>query len=147
MLAILRRYYRLIVFTVMMVTLLFFFQYLYSSRVVREQAESNLQQEITLASLQIGNWMERNARVIENAAVNIPFSDSPGEMLEYLKIRMGMNPDFRSLYFLTVENQMVNASGFVPPPEIDFRLRPLVYPGTSGRCTGLHGTISECHPG
>lgn len=46
------------------------------------------------------------------------------DLLSYLKSEMSMNPLFSTLYYVTVDNEMVNASGFIPPATLDLRQRP-----------------------
>lgn len=125
MVEILKRYYKLIVVMFLLVTTIFYGQFLYSSGLVTTLAEEKIKENFTDLSFQINHWMEDKELVVEDISSYITYSDNSNEnLLPFLNEKLTKNPEINSLYYLDKNNNMVNPSDFIPSPEIDFRQRP-----------------------
>ena len=73
----------------------------------------------------VGSWLLLQSRTIEDAANFIALQRwDDQDTLSYLASLLQNNPGFTSIYFGSLDNQMINASGWEPPPEFDLRTRP-----------------------
>jgi len=73
----------------------------------------------------VGHWLLLQSRTIEDAANFIALQKwDDQDALTYLTALLQNNPEFTSIYFGSVDNQMINASGWEPPPGFDLRTRP-----------------------
>lgn len=124
MVEILKRYYKLIVVMVFLVAAIFYGQFVYSSGVVKSLGEEKIEENFNSLVSQINHWLEHKESAIEESSLFISYLNNEKEVLNYLKGKLNENPEFNSIYFLTPENKMINASGYVPSPDIDFRTRP-----------------------
>lgn len=124
MVEILKRYYKLIVVMVFLVATIFYGQFVYSSGVVKSLGEEKVEENFNSLVYQINHWLEHKERAIEESSLFISYLNNEKEVLNYLKGKLNENPEFNSIYFLTPENKMINASGYIPSPDIDFRTRP-----------------------
>ncbi|NCC81552.1 MAG: diguanylate cyclase [Clostridia bacterium] len=136
MVEILKRYYKLIVVMVFLVAAIFYGQFVYSSGVVKSLGEEKVEENFNSLVYQINHWLEHKERAIEESSLFISYLNNEKEVLNYLKGKLNENPEFNSIYFLTPENKMINASGYIPSPDIDFRTRPWYF-----KAMNTQGTI------
>jgi len=102
-----------------------FYNYFVTSRQLLETAEASTELAIHAQSDKISGWMTKKIRTIEAAGFFLSLGRwSDDEALAYLEILLNNNPNFESIYFGTSDNQMLNASGWVPPDDFDLRNRP-----------------------
>jgi diguanylate cyclase (GGDEF)-like protein/PAS domain S-box-containing protein len=124
MVEILKRYYKLIVVMVFLVAAIFYGQFVYSSGVVKSLGEEKIEENFNSLVSQINHWLQHKESAIEESRLFISYANNENDILSYLKNKLNKNPEFNSIYFLTTENKMINASGYIPPSDIDFRQRP-----------------------
>lgn len=121
----LKKYYALLVLllVVPIVAVLVQYGFYYS---ILEQKSRNLAVERMLGAEQkLAAWLDARRQNIRLAS--LAASKYPNDALALcagLQTILQSDPYFRSLYYVTRENKMVNATDFVPPPTLDFRLRP-----------------------
>ena len=46
------------------------------------------------------------------------------ELLDYMKAMLNKNSNIESIYFGSMDNLLVNGSGWIPPDDFDLRTRP-----------------------
>lgn len=82
---------------------------------------------VTRVATQIEMWVAQQQHLVDLAASQIELSyEVQEEQLVLTKLRgmLRSSPQLRSLYYGTVDNRMVNATGWVPPQGWDLRSRP-----------------------
>lgn len=124
MVEILKRYYKLIVVMVFLVAAIFYGQFKYSSNLVSEMSRERINENFIKVNEEIEHWLKDKEQIIWSSKFFISNTDSKEKVFKFLSEELQLDPDFKSLYFLSSENEMINGSGFVPPPGIDFRERP-----------------------
>lgn len=113
----------LIIFVV--VALGLYFQYKYFNNIVTRDSVTHITQSGELVESQIAGKLIRKAQIIKNVAGYVGQEKwDEEELLAYLRILMKNNPSFASIYYGTVNNHMINGSGWVPPENFDLRTRP-----------------------
>ena len=119
-----RRFYLLIVVMMAIMGTASMMQYRYSKNALMQEVENNGLLLVQNIENMADYWMASHEDVVSHAArtiMNKPGDDS--EILEYLSIMLANHENFSTLYFGSVDNHMVNASGWVPPPDFDLRER------------------------
>ena len=102
-----------------------FYNYHVTSRQLLETAEKSTKMAVYSKSEVISGWMTKKTRTIEAAGFFLSLEKwSDEEALAFLDTLLKNNPNFESIYFGTSDNQMLNASGWVPPDDFDLRKRP-----------------------
>ncbi len=120
-----RKFYILALTVILTIAGGLYMQYLNSRALVYENAERLAGASVTVLARQIEGWLTMQAQVVDDAAEFIGVKRWRDEdALEYLKSLKRANPAFSSLYFASVDNRMLNASGWQPPPGFDLRKRP-----------------------
>jgi len=74
---------------------------------------------------QITSWLRERRNTISyvtHSLLAVPPSE--GEIYSVLRVFKQLDPYLRSLYFVTSENVMYHATGWIPPEGLDLRLRP-----------------------
>jgi len=102
-----------------------FWQFNYFKNVMREHTQDFSTQYRDIITSEINIKLISKGQVINDAAdfISLEQNDEK-ELLTYLNKLMINNPTFTSIYFGTVDNKMINASGWVPPKNFDLRTRP-----------------------
>ncbi len=102
-----------------------FYNYHVTSRRLLETAEKSTELAVYSRSEKISGWLAKKNRTIEAAGYFLSLGKwSDEEALAYLETLLKNNPNFESIYFGTSDNQMLNASGWVPPEDFDLQKRP-----------------------
>ena len=124
MVGILRRYYKLIIVMVFLVAAIFYGQFRYSSDLVSDISRERINDNFLVMNEKIEHWFQDKEQIVWSSKIFISNTENKDSVFKYLSEKLESDPDYKSLYFLSSENEMINASGFVPPPGIDFRERP-----------------------
>ena len=124
MLQILKRYHKLIIFMIMLVSVIFFLQFRYSSNLLQSLNEEKVEASMRQINTDLDLWFFAQEEVIRSAALFISLVDNEAMILSFLTETLQNNPQMNSIYYLSTDNQMINATGFIPPPDIDMRDRP-----------------------
>ena len=120
-----RKFYILALIVILTIAGGLYAQYLNSRALVYENAERLAAASVAVMTRQIEGWLTMQSQVVVDAAEFIGLKRWRDEdVLEYLKALKQANPAFASLYFASVDNRMINASGWQPPPGFDLRKRP-----------------------
>lgn len=120
-----RKFYILALIVILTIAGGLYTQYLNSRALVHENAERLAAASVAVMTRQIEGWLTMQSQVVVDAAEFIGLKRWRDEdVLEYLKALKQANPAFASLYFASVDNRMINASGWQPPPGFDLRKRP-----------------------
>ncbi len=102
-----------------------FYNYHVTSRQLLETAEKTTELAVYSQCETISGWLAKKTRTIEAAGYFLSLKKwSDEETLVYLEAMLKNNPNFESIYFGTPDNQMINASGWVPAEDFDLRKRP-----------------------
>ena len=107
----------------------------FSARVT-EDAHIIAEKRVNRVAREIGHWLAVEARGVESAAVQLALmGETPDAEAVLTLVRgvLGASPALRSVYYGTADNRMLNASGWVPPPGWDLRLRPWYIKATETR--------------
>ncbi len=120
-----RKFYLLALLVILTIAGGLYTQYVNSRTLVHENAERLAGASVAVLTRQIEGWLTMQSQVVSDAAEFIGLKRWRDEdTLEYLKALKQSNPAFASLYFASVDNRMINASGWQPPPGFDLRKRP-----------------------
>lgn len=115
--------------SIILVTILFisimYIQYKYSQNISLELISELSHSKTENIKSDISNYLSDKARIIRNTAKLIEKSEfNDLEILEIMTILLNENEDFFSIYYGSSENEMLNASGWVPFEGFDLRTRP-----------------------
>lgn len=99
-------------------------EYRYFLGVLEERTKITSQLECALVTEQISGKLNLKGQIVSDAAAFISNETDDKRVLVYLQSLLNSDSSFRSIYYGTVDNHMVNASGWVPPAEFDLRTRP-----------------------
>lgn len=100
-------------------------QYWQSYQVIARNTEKITVISASVVDERIHGWLAKNGRVIEITRdyTAVHHADHE-ELLAFMTLMLDNNPDFDSIYYGSVDNAMVNASGWSMPPGFDLRTRP-----------------------
>ena len=100
-------------------------QYVYSRSMAQDSAKKIADLSALAKKNEIEGWLAGKTKVIDDAGNMLAsIQGQEGQALTYLKVVLRNNPEFSSLYFGSIDNRMLNASGWQPPPGFDLRRRP-----------------------
>ncbi|SDY51341.1 cache domain-containing protein [Tindallia californiensis] len=108
---------------VIIVSLGFMIQFYSAGEILKEMTEENLQLVSQNTAKAIEGWLDVKGEVVESSTAYLRLAEEEEHILELLKQQMKRQEAFFSLYFGTPENQMINASGWIPPEGFDLRTR------------------------
>lgn len=121
----LKRFYLLAIVVVVAIVGGFYAQYANSRAVVHENATKLAGASAGVLTAQVEGWLTKQAGVVEGAGDFLRLNRwNEADALAYLKELKENNPAFSSLYFVSVDNKMINATGWKPPVDFDLRKRP-----------------------
>ncbi|MCD4712596.1 MAG: diguanylate cyclase [Clostridiales bacterium] len=92
--------------------------------VVSTEVQKNIILSRDYISSEIEVKLMEKSQTIINAKSIIQLNQDDGHILEHLEQLMKDSPSFASLYYGSSENEMINASGWIPPPGFDLTQRP-----------------------
>ncbi|MBV1757964.1 MAG: diguanylate cyclase [Dethiosulfatibacter sp.] len=115
-----------IVAIVVAITIAFgmFASFNYLEKTVKQETQKIIELERNYKASVIDNHLVWKGQMIKDASVFIAINPDNEAIMSYLKALMDSNPSFQSVYYGTVNNQMINASGWIPPASFDLRTRP-----------------------
>lgn len=120
-----RKYYFFFIALIATLVAGLLFQYLSFERLLREKSMSVTVLTAETIEKTVSGKLRQNAQIILDAEVFTSAGNWTREGLLDFYIRlMKENPTFMSIYYGSIENQMINGSGFIPPPTFDLRQRP-----------------------
>lgn len=121
----LKKFYILALVVVVAIVGGFYVQYANSRAMVHENASKLARASAAVLTAQVEGWLTKQAGVVEIAGDFLRLNRwSEPDTVAYLQELMANNPAFSSLYFVSVENKMINATGWKPPVDFDLRKRP-----------------------
>ncbi|MBM7560819.1 HD domain-containing phosphohydrolase [Fusibacter tunisiensis] len=120
-----RIFYGLSGLFLVLILLIVRYQFKAAETFIESESHHNAELGFELMHLEFDRAIEAQSHILESAKIVIEHnpSQSDAKLLEYLRNELEMNGLFASLYYLTDENHMINASGYVPPANMDFRKR------------------------
>lgn len=93
--------------------------------IVSQEVRRNAMLTVDIMNYQINEWLMDNEKLILGTSEFIESNLNNSDLiLEMLKDKLEANDLYMSLYYGSSENEMINASGFIPPPDFDLRTRP-----------------------
>ncbi len=101
-----------------------FAEFSYLEKTVRQETQKAIVLERNYQASVIDNCLNWRGQIIKDASTFIATGAEDEKILIYLKALMAENPSFLSFYYGTVNNYMINASGWIPPATFDLRTRP-----------------------
>ncbi|MBS3938410.1 MAG: diguanylate cyclase [Peptococcaceae bacterium] len=92
---------------------------------LRAGVQGRVEEKVLGKGSYISSWLQARGQNI-NLAAQAVAAVFPAEetILRVLQSILQTDDQLRSLYFVTPDNRMVNATGFVPPPDLDLTQRP-----------------------
>lgn len=121
----LKKYYALLVLLLVVPIVAVLVQYGFYHSILEQKSRNLAVERMLGAEQKLAAWLDARRQNIRLAS--LAASKYPNDALALragLQTILQSDPYFRSLYYVTRENKMVNATDFVPPPTLDFRLRP-----------------------
>ncbi len=122
-----------------------FIQYNWSKDTVEKETKYIMDLKINLLEDDLHKWISKNIGTIEETArfiENVEFDETG--ILNFLKLKMGENKAFYSIYYLSIENKMINGSGWIPSEGLDLRDRPWYLSAISKRYTVMTEAFIQC---
>lgn len=96
-----------------------------ADRMIYGEVEKNSSISVNLMHYQIERWLMENKGVLLNLKAFVEKnSNLENAILNELVAELSSSDVFTSLYYGTIDNKMINASGFIPPEGFDLRTRP-----------------------
>ncbi len=92
--------------------------------VVSTEVQKNIILSRDYISSEIEVKLMEKSQTILNAKSIIQLNQEDDHILEHLQQLLKDSPSFASLYYGSSENEMINASGWIPPPGFDLTQRP-----------------------
>lgn len=112
--SIIRRFYLFGVLFSIIVAVSLFYQFQYFSTILSNETETLTTQSRKLAASEINRSLVSKAQVIQDAADYLSTKEwKKVDTLAYLARLLNNNPLFSSIYFGSVDNRLINASGWV----------------------------------
>lgn len=99
-------------------------QYRYYEKANSAAMEQHIVQRQNYIVRELEGGLMMNVAVIESMEVLIHSVEDPADIEAYLHELLAKTPAFKSLYFGTPENHMINGSGWTPSDDFDLRIRP-----------------------
>ena len=97
-------------------------------RAFKEVVISEVKENIVFAreniTHQVLGRLTEKSQVIRDAGAFVRLSSDDSLRLDYFEALLKDNPTFASIYFGSVDNEMINGSGWMPPVNFDLRTRP-----------------------
>lgn len=119
-----KRFYIVGVVVTITVALGIFIEFKYFENTIMEQTQANILLERDVVASDIGSRLSNMGQVITDAGSYTAIETDESKIPDYLKALATNNPSYKSLYFGTPDNRMINSSGFVPLASFDLRTRP-----------------------
>jgi diguanylate cyclase (GGDEF)-like protein/PAS domain S-box-containing protein len=102
---------------------IFCLQFLYSSQVLQELNEEKVESSMTLISTEVSKWLDSKQTIIDDSERFIRIVNDEEKILSYLEEKLSNNSELNSIYYLSTDNRMINATGWTPAPGQDMRTR------------------------
>ncbi|MGM0652181.1 MAG: cache domain-containing protein, partial [Bacillota bacterium] len=102
-----------------------YYQHNTTNQSITQSTRQAAELSVKSISSDIGSELAQHGRTIEAAAVFIGLQQwEDEEILSYLETLLEQNESFHTIYYGTTDNDIINASGWVPPEHFDLRERP-----------------------
>ncbi len=127
------------IMTIILLLMVFgFFSILYvqSQKIITERQHDYLVLENELIEKEIATFFSEKAATVDHIASYIRVMGED-HLLEIMVESFDKHITMSSLYYVTVNNKMIHATGFIPPSHLDFRER-IWYQQAIGRDTVVH---------
>jgi diguanylate cyclase (GGDEF)-like protein/PAS domain S-box-containing protein len=122
---VIRKFYRIIAVAVLVVALGLFFQFNYFNNAWLKETQILTEESRDTIGSKISSNLLDKGQIINVVAEYISLEKWNKEnLLAYLKGLLKNNPELSSIYFGSVNNEMINGSGWIPPRTFDLRSRP-----------------------
>jgi len=100
-------------------------QYNFYHSILEHKSRSLAGEKLLGVEERVATWLASRGRTVEFGALAVQKDALDDEAVRaQLGAILQADSHFSSLYFVTRDNKMINATNFVPPPGLDFRLRP-----------------------
>lgn len=120
-----RNLYMLSFITIIILVSGWYYHHYSNNRSMHENASNMAELSAKSISDDISSHLTTQARIIEGAAIFISLNQwDDDQILAYLNSLLENSDHFSSIYYGTIDNSMINASGWVPPKGFDLRQRP-----------------------
>ncbi|MCF7932997.1 MAG: cache domain-containing protein, partial [Acholeplasmataceae bacterium] len=104
-------------------SLAFVLFHVYTMNVTRNNLETIVELEQEHLKSEVSSYFNGIGRTLQTLTGHLEIYGTEG-FLSSLVAATEQNPAIASIYYLDIDNNMINSSGYVPDPEIDFRTRP-----------------------
>ncbi|NTW05910.1 MAG: diguanylate cyclase [Peptococcaceae bacterium] len=119
-----RRYYSFVIIIFLVIVTAYLFQVYHFSTHMKEKDSQLVSKSRDLYVNKISHAFNEKGQILNTASEYITADNWQQEdFRNYLVNLLQDNPAFASIYFLSSENRIVNASGWIPPQGLDLRTR------------------------
>jgi hypothetical protein len=108
-------------------SLAFVLFHVYTMRVTRDNLETIVELEQEHLKSEVSSYFTGIGRTLETLSGHLEIYGTDA-FLSSLVTATEQNTAISSIYYLDTENHMINSSGYVPDPDIDFRTRSMTVP-------------------
>ncbi|HBH12423.1 MAG TPA: hypothetical protein DDX29_04775 [Clostridiales bacterium] len=117
-------FYLVVIVVSIIIALGMFVEFNYLDETIKQETQKIVELERDYKASVIDNHLIWKGQMIKDASTFITANTKDDAILDYLKALRDSNPSFLTVYYGTVNNHMINASGWTPPASFDLRTRP-----------------------
>ncbi|HAE42779.1 MAG TPA: hypothetical protein DCG34_07655 [Clostridiales bacterium] len=118
------KFYHVVIAVAITIAVSIFLVFNYLEETIKLEAIKTTELERDYNASVIDNHLVWKGQVIKDAATFIATGEEDEAVLRFMQSLMKDNPSFFSIYYGKANNNMINASGWIPPEAFDLRTRP-----------------------
>jgi diguanylate cyclase (GGDEF)-like protein len=119
-----KKFYLVAIVVAITISISMFAEFNYLEKTVKQETQKIIELERNYKASVIDNHLIWKGQMIKDASIFVSNNADDVAIFNYLKALNENNPSFLSVYYGTVDNHMINASGWLPPAGFDLRTRP-----------------------
>ncbi|MEA3422436.1 MAG: PAS domain S-box protein, partial [Bacillota bacterium] len=120
----LKKVYLILLLLIMSIGIVLIIQYKESRNLIENKIQAVTEVSMKTTVYEINEWINDQLKVIDEAVYFITFDEwNESVVLDYFIEELHRNKNFKSIYYVTPDNEMINGSGWIPPEGFDLRKR------------------------
>ncbi len=120
----LKKIYLILLLLIISIAIVLFIQYGESRDLIENRIQVVTEVSMKTTVYEINEWINDQSKVIDEAVYFMTFDEwNESVVLDYFIDELHRNKNFKSIYFATPGNKMINGSGWIPPEGFDLRTR------------------------
>ncbi|MCK5763053.1 MAG: hypothetical protein KAH05_02940, partial [Clostridiales bacterium] len=120
----LKKIYLILLLLIISIAIVLFIQYGESRDLIENRIQVVTEVSMKTTVYEINDWINDQSKVIDKAVYFMTFDEwNESVILDYFIDELHRNKNFKTIYFATPDNKMINGSGWIPPDGFDLRTR------------------------